>query len=67
MHPIVGLIKTIYAMTIPNDLPDGPVLLGQRTLGNASSVFESADGTSFRVPHGDAPTSSKDPPDGSGK
>ena len=55
-------------MTIPNDFPDdGPVLLGQRTLGNASSVFESADGTSFRVPHGDAPTSSKDPPDGSGK
>ena len=40
VHSIVGLIKTSSAMTIPNGFPDGPVLLGQRTLGVWKTLME---------------------------
>lgn len=53
MHSIVGLIKTSSAMTIPNDFPDGPVLLGQRTLQMAPANekcthAETAEGTHIK-------------------
>ena len=74
MHSIVGLIKTSSAMTIPNGFPDGPVLLGQRTLGypwclkDADGKRPGPKGSPIGAVIPQHPsTSSKDPPDGSGK